>query len=200
MLPRGSTLPPAVALFVLMASTTSPSVRYAHFVTGAGSPAGSDDARGRIVWSGVLVRAGFRHAIAALRHNAVLHQRLDHAGRRRRAGDPEAAHFAEPARAAGAHLSQQIDRMRRHPEKEFGAGFFQSVHQAGIARQIVQHDFAAAGQRGDQGAEAEVMRQRTAACRAQPRPDASRAPSCGRWRATCCRCAARPSVFRSCRR
>jgi hypothetical protein len=51
--------------------------------------------------------------------------------------------------------------MRRHPEEKFGADLFQSVHQAGIARQIVQHDFAAAGQCGDQGAEAEVMRQRT---------------------------------------
>src|SRR5215813_14881723 len=90
----------------------------ADLVAGTGAPTGIDYALGRIVGQRVLVRASFRHAVAALRHDAVLHQLGDDRRRRRCTRDPEAAHGADTADATGSYLCEQVDRMRRHPEQK----------------------------------------------------------------------------------
>src|SRR5262245_10162558 len=99
----------------------------ADLVAGTGAPTGVDDALGRIVGQRVLVRASFRHAVAALRHDAVLHQLGDDRRRRRCTRDPKAAHGADRADATGSYLGEQIDRMRRHPEQKHGAGLPQPI-------------------------------------------------------------------------
>ena len=66
----------------------------ADLVTGTGAPAGIGYALGRVVGQRVLVRAGFRHAVTALRHDTALHQLGNDRRRRGGARDPEAAHRA----------------------------------------------------------------------------------------------------------
>ena len=60
--------------------------------------------------------------------------------------------------AAGAHFGQQVESVGRHAEQKRGAGFLQPVDQAAAARQIMHDKLAAAGERGDQRAEAEIVR------------------------------------------
>ena len=50
--------------------------------------------------------------------------------------------------------------MGRHAEQKLGAGLLQPIDQARAARQIVHDQFAAAGERGDQRAEAEIVTER----------------------------------------
>src|SRR5262249_57047575 len=66
----------------------------ADLVAGARAPAGFDDALGRVIGQRVLVRAGFRHARAAMRNDAVLPPLGNDRRRRGGARDPETAHRA----------------------------------------------------------------------------------------------------------
>src|SRR5258708_17722338 len=60
------------------------------FIAPAGAARALDDQARRVVRQRVLMRAGFGHAVAALRHDAVGHQRGDDLARHRRAPDAEA--------------------------------------------------------------------------------------------------------------
>jgi len=126
----------------------------------ASSAAGLDDALGRIVGHGVLVRAGFGHAVAALRPGPPGHQLSDHLGRCGGSGKAEPTNRGHPLYAAGAHFAQQIDGVGRHAEQELRTRLLQPVEQAMAARQIVHHQLAAGRQRGNQRAEAEIVAQR----------------------------------------
>src|SRR6516225_3526922 len=122
----------------------------ADLVAATGTAAGLDHALRWVVGQSILVRAGFGHAVTALRHDAVLHQLGDDRRRRRCTRDPEAAHGADTADATGSYLGEQVDRMRRHPEQKHGAGLRQPIDQALAALQIVKDQLAAANQSRDQ--------------------------------------------------
>src|ERR1700730_12233484 len=91
-------------------------------VSGKTVPPGAAYALGRVIGQRVLVRAGFGHAVAALRYDTALHQLGNDRRRRGGARDPETAHRTYMPRAAGSHLAQQVDRMRRYPEQKLRAG------------------------------------------------------------------------------
>ena len=55
---------------------------------------------------------------------------------------------------------EQVDGVGRHAEQKLGAGLLEPVEQARAARQIVDDQFAAAGERGDQRAEPEIVAER----------------------------------------
>ncbi len=106
------------------------------------------------------MRAGLGHAVAALRHDAAIHQgRHDLAGHRR-ARDAEPRDAVEPREPARAQFGEQVDGVGRHADQEAGAGLEQAVEQAGAARQVVDHQLGADRERGDQRAQAEIVAER----------------------------------------
>src|SRR5215471_16359465 len=67
----------------------------------AGAAAGFDDTLGRIIGECILMRAGFGHAEAALRHDTPREQLSDNLRRRGSSGKAEAADRSQPLCAAG---------------------------------------------------------------------------------------------------
>ena len=117
------------------------------------------------------------------------------------AGDAAAPEMRKPRKPADpprrrAPASRPADRCAwvGTPNTKRGAGLGQPIEQARAARQVVNDQFAAARQRGDQALRARDCGSAGSACRARRARAASRAPSCARWRAACCRCAERPSA------
>ena len=90
-----------------------------------------------------------------------MHQPGDDRRRRGRARDPKAAHRPGIPRIASSHLGEQVDRVGGYAEQELGAGLFEPIDQARTARQIVQDQFAAAGERCNQRTESEIVTERT---------------------------------------
>jgi hypothetical protein len=65
-----------------------------------------------------------------------------------------------PSRAARAQFAEEIDRVGRDAEQKRRAGLLEPVDQAGAAREVVHHKFAAGRQCGDQRAEPEIVAER----------------------------------------
>ena len=77
--------------------------------------------------------------------------------------------------------------MIRHAELEFGSGLLQPIKHAGVARQIVDHQFAATRERGDPRPEPQIVAERAERMKDGALQPPSRAPSSAPWRTACCR-------------